>query len=94
MTGYTWNKKQLQLCEENADYKEAAKYYKELDLLVYPVRKLEAEIRQVKRSIIEDYSELILTCTGDVSLANSINKAKRNYVQSERIIKAVRRKFN
>lgn len=85
---------EAETCEENADYAEAEKYYNELDLLVYPVRKLESEIRQLKASIVEDYSELILTTTGDLSLANSIMKAKRNYVQTEKIVDALRRKFN
>ena len=80
--------------EENGNHEEAEKYYNELDLLVYPVRKLEAEIRQVKKSIVEDYAELILTSTGDVSLANSILKAKRNLVQMDKIIGALQRKFN
>ena len=80
--------------EENGNHEEAEKYYNELDLLVYPVRKLEAEIRQVKKSIVEDYAELILTSTGDVSLANSILKAKRNLVQMDKIIEALQRKFN
>lgn len=80
--------------EEQGNHQEAEKYYNELDLLVYPVRKIEQEIRQIKKSIIEDYSELILTCTGDVSLANSIMKTKMNYVQSEKVIEALKRKFN
>ena len=85
---------EAEIAEENGDTKTANKYYEELDLLVYPVRKLEAEIRQIKRSIVEDYAELILTSTGDVSLANSILKAKRNLVQMDKIIGALQRKFN
>lgn len=85
---------EAEIADENGNHEEAEKYYNELDLLVYPVRKLEAEIRQVKKSIVEDYAELILTSTGDVSLANSILKAKRNLVQMDKIIGALQRKFN
>lgn len=85
---------EAEMHDENGNYEESEKYYNELDLLVYPVRKLESEIRHVKASIVEDYSELILTCTGDVSLANSIYKARKNYVQTENIIGALKKKFN
>lgn len=85
---------EIEIHEENGNLDEANKYYEELDLLVYPLRKIEADIRNVKKSLVEDYAELILTTTGDVSLANNVLKAKRNYVQSERIINALKRKFN
>lgn len=85
---------EAEIADENGDTETANKYYEELDMLVYPVRKLEAEIRTIKRSIVEDYAELILTSTGDVSLANSILKAKRNLVQMDKIIGALQRKFN
>lgn len=86
--------REAEIHDENGNYEESEKYYNELDLLVYPVRKLESEIRQVKVSIVEDYAELILTATGDVSLANSILKSKKNYVQTEQIITALKKKFN
>lgn len=85
---------EAEIHDENGNYEESEKYYNELDLLVFPVRKLESEIRQVKVSIVEDYAELILTATGDVSLANSILKSKKNYVQTEQIITALKKKFN
>ena len=80
--------------ENNGNIDEANRYYEELDILVAPVRRIESDIRKIKVSIIEDYAELILTTVGNVDLANSIEKSKRNYVQSERIIEALRRKFN
>jgi len=85
---------EAELADENGDEATAERYYEELTLLVYPVRKLEFEIRQVKASIVEDYSELILTCTGDISLANTIYKARKNYVETENIIGALKKKFN
>lgn len=85
---------EAEIHDENGNYEESEKYYNELDLLVYPVRKLESEIRQVKASIVEDYAELILTATGDVSLANTIYKARKNYVETEQIITALKKKFN
>lgn len=85
---------EAELADENGDEATAERYYEELTLLVYPVRKLESEIRHIKASIVEDYSELILTCTGDVSLANSILKSKKNYVETEQIITALKKKFN
>lgn len=85
---------EAEIHDENGNYEESEKYYNELDLLVFPVRKLESEIRQVKVSIVEDYAELILTATGDVSLANHILKSKKNYVQTEQIITALKKKFN
>ena len=85
---------EAELADENGDEATAERYYEELTLLVYPVRKLEFEIREMKKSIVEDYSELILTCTGDVSLANSIYKSRKNYVQTEQIITALKKKFN
>ena len=85
---------EAEMHDENGNYEESEKYYNELDLLVYPIRKLESEIRQVKASIVEDYSELILTCTGDVSLANSIYKSRKNAVQTDNIITALKKNFN
>lgn len=85
---------EAEIHDENGNYEESEKYYNELDLLVYPVRKLESEIRQVKASIVEDYAELILTTTSDVSLANHILKSKKNYVETEQIITALKKKFN
>ena len=85
---------EAEIHDENGNYEESEKYYNELDLLVYPVRKLESEIRQVKASIVEDYAELILTTTGDVSLANSIYKSRKNAVQTDNIIGALKKKFN
>lgn len=86
--------REAEIHDENGNYEESEKYYNELDLLVYPVRKLESEIRQVKVSIVEDYAELILTTTSDVSLANHILKSKKNYVETEQIITALKKKFN
>lgn len=86
--------REAEIHDENGNYEESEKYYNELDLLVYPVRKLESEIRQVKASIVEDYAELILTTTSDVSLANSILKSKEDYVLTEQIITALKKKFN
>lgn len=86
--------REAEIHDENGNYEESEKYYNELDLLVYPVRKIESEIREMKKSIVEDYSELILTCTGDVSLANTILKSKKNYVETEQIITALKKKFN
>lgn len=86
--------REAEIHDENGNYEESEKYYNELDLLVYPVRKLESGIREMKKSIVEDYSELILTCTGDVSLANHILKSKKNYVETEQIITALKKKFN
>lgn len=85
---------EAELADENGDEATAERYYEELTLLVYPVRKLESEIRHIKASIVEDYSELILTCTGDVSLANSIYKSRKNAVQTDNIITALKKKFN
>lgn len=85
---------EAELADENGDEATAERYYEELTLLVYPVRKLEFEIRHIKASIVEDYSELILTCTGDISLANTIYKARKNYVETENIIGALKKKFN
>ena len=85
---------EAELADENGDEATAERYYEELTLLVYPVRKLEFEIRHIKASIVEDYSELILTCTGDVSLANSIYKSRKNAVQTDNIITALKKKFN
>ena len=85
---------EAELADENGEEAKAEECYEKLTLLVVPVRKLESEIRHIKASIVEDYSELILTRTGDVSLANSIYKSRKNYVETENIIGALKKKFN
>ena len=82
------------IAEENEQWEAIEKYYVELDILMHPVRTCEFEIRQIKKSILVDYAELILTSTGDVSLTNSILKATRNIVQMDNIIEAIQKKFN
>lgn len=68
-------------------------YCDELETLKAPIYTVEEQIRVLKRSIIEDYSELILTTVGDVSLANSILSATKNVVKTDEIIEALNKKF-